>query len=229
VVVTVTTTSTVRVAVDGAGLTGDVTLPERPFGMILFAHGGGSSRRSPRNRMVASELNRAGLATLLIDLLTAEEERLDAQTGQLRFDIGLLARRLTGAVDWAAGWTAGDGRELAGTGFGLFGASTGAAAALVTASERADRIRCVVSRGGRPDLAGDALSKVRAPALLIVGGRDTQVLALNESAAPRLGGPSRIVTVPDATHLFEEPGALDRVAALAAGWFSRYLAPVRPG
>lgn len=229
--VTVTTSSTVRIAVAGAELTGDVTLPERPFGMILFAHGSGSSRHSPRNRMVAAALNRAGLATLLMDLLTAEEERLDAETGHLRFDIGLLARRLTGAADWAASWAAGSapGGGLAGTGFGLFGASTGAAAALVAASERPERIRCVVSRGGRPDLAGDALGKVRAPTLLIVGGRDTQVLALNESAAPRLGGPNRIVTVPGATHLFEEPGALDRVAALAAGWFSRYLGPAHPG
>ena len=220
-----TTTNTVRVAVDGAELTGDVTLPERPFGMIIFAHGSGSSRHSPRNRMVAATLNRAGLATLLMDLLTGQEERLDAETGHLRFDIGLLARRLAGAVDWAAKWAAQGERELGGTGFGLFGASTGAAAALVAAAERPERIRCVVSRGGRPDLAGDALGKVRAPALLIVGGRDSQVLALNESAAPRLGGPNRIVTVPGATHLFEEPGALDQVASLAADWFSRYLRP----
>jgi putative phosphoribosyl transferase len=228
VLVTVTT-NTVQVAVEGAELAGDVTLPDRPFGMILFAHGSGSSRHSPRNRMVASALTRAGFATLLMDLLTGEEERLDAGTGQLRFDIGLLARRLTGAVDWAADWAADGGRELAGTGFGLFGASTGAAAALVTAAERPERIRCVVSRGGRPDLASGALGEVRAPTLLIVGGRDTQVLALNESAAARLGGPNRIVTVPGATHLFEEPGALGQVAALAADWFSRYIEAAHPG
>ena len=227
-VVTVTS-STVRITTGGAGLTGDVTVPERPFGMILFAHGSGSSRHSPRNRMVAAALNGAGLATVLMDLLTGEEERLDAVTGRLRFDIGLLARRLTAAIDWAAGWVADDGGELAGTGFGLFGASTGAAAALAAAAERPDRIRSVVSRGGRPDLAAGALGSVRAPTLMIVGGRDTQVLAMNESAAPRLGGPYRIATVPGATHLFEEPGALDQVAGLAADWFGRYLVPAHPG
>ena len=227
-VVTVTSSS-VRITSDGAGLTGDVTVPERPSGMILFAHGSGSSRHSPRNRMVAAALNRAGLATVLMDLLTGEEERLDGETGQLRFDIGLLARRLTGAVDWAAGWVADAGGDLAGTGFGVFGASTGAAAALVAAAERPQRIRSVVSRGGRPDLAAGALGRVRAPTLLIVGAHDTEVLALNESAAPRLGGTNRIVTVPGATHLFEEPGALDRVAGLAADWFGRYLTPAHPG
>ncbi len=216
------TTVTVRVPVGGAELTGDVTLPERPFGMILFAHGSGSSRRSPRNRMVAGTLNQAGFATLLMDLLTGDEERADAQTGHLRFDIGLLAGRLTGAVDWLAG---GAVPEVSGAGLGLFGASTGAAAALVTAAQRPERIAAVVSRGGRPDLAGDALASVRAPALLIVGDRDRQVLALNESAARTLDGPNRLVTVPGATHLFEEPGTLDEVATLAAGWFSQHLAP----
>lgn len=225
-VVTVTS-DTVRITTGSAGLTGDLTQPERPFGLVLFAHGSGSSRHSPRNRMVASSLNRAGLATLLMDLLTADEERLDAATGELRFDIGLLARRLSGAIGWAAG--GGAGGELAAAGFGLFGASTGAAAALVAASERPEQIRCVVSRGGRPDLAGDALGRVRAPTLLIVGGRDTQVLELNESAATRLGGPNRIVTVPGASHLFEETGALDQVATLAATWFGRYLPPGHPG
>lgn len=220
------TTDTVRIASGGAELTGDMTLPERPFGLILFAHGSGSSRLSPRNRMVAATLNRAGFATLLMDLLTAEEERADAATGHLRFDIGLLAGRLTGAADWAA---AGGAPGLAGTGFGLFGASTGAAAALVTASQRPEMIRGVVSRGGRPDLASDALAKVRAPTLLIVGGNDPQVLALNESATSRLSGPNRLVTVPGATHLFEEPGTLDQVAALAATWFRTYLAPAAPG
>lgn len=216
------TTGTVRVPAAGAELTGDVTLPQRPSGMILFAHGSGSSRRSPRNRMVAETLNRALFATLLMDLLTAGEERADAQAGHLRFDIGLLAGRLTGAVDWLAG---GGVPDVAGGRFGLFGASTGAAAALVTAAQRPERIGAVVSRGGRPDLAAEALAAVRAPALLIVGGRDPQVLALNESAATRLGGPVRLVTVPGATHLFEEPGTLDEVAALAAGWFSQHLAP----
>lgn len=231
-VVTVTT-STVSIAVGGSELAGDVTLPARPFGMILFAHGSGSSRHSPRNRMVASALNRAGFATLLMDLLTGGEERLDASTGALRFDIGLLARRLTGAVDWTAAWSAelaaGSGCDFAGTGFGLFGASTGAAAALVTATERPGSIRCVVSRGGRPDLAPAALALVRAPTLLIVGGRDTGVLALNEAAATRLGGPNRIVTVPGATHLFPEPGALDQVGALAADWFGRHITAAHPG
>jgi putative phosphoribosyl transferase len=219
-------TSTVRFAVGGAELTGDVTLPERPLGLIVFAHGSGSSRHSPRNRMVAASLNRARFATLLMDLLTAEEERADAATGHLRFDIGLLAGRLTGAVDWAAG---GGVPRLSAAGFGVFGASTGAAAALVTAAERPERIRAVVSRGGRPDLAGDALATVRAPVLLIVGGQDRQVLAVNESAAPRLGGPNRLVAVPGATHLFEEPGTLDEVATLAAGWFSQHLAPASRG
>jgi putative phosphoribosyl transferase len=222
------TTTTVPVAVDGVELSADLVLPARARGLVLFAHGSGSSRHSPRNRMVAGALNQAGLATLLMDLLTVDEEGVDAVTGQVRFDIGLLARRLTGAADWVTG---GADRHLAERELelGVFGASTGAAAALVAASWRPQQIRCVVSRGGRPDLAGAALGGVRAPALLVVGGRDTEVLSLNEAAAARLGGPSRIVTVPGATHLFEEPGALDHVAALAADWFTRHLAAASAG
>jgi pimeloyl-ACP methyl ester carboxylesterase len=212
-------TTEVTVPVGDAELDGDLVVPEGATGIVLFAHGSGSGRRSPRNRQVAAALNEGRIGTLLVDLLTQDEERVDRVTGEHRFDIDLLARRVIAAVDWL-------GRDPAAhLPIGLFGASTGAAAALVAAAERPERIRCVVSRGGRPDLAGDALGKVRAPALLIVGGRDSQVLALNESAATRLGGPNRIVTVPGATHLFEEPGALDQVASLAADWFSRYLRP----
>ncbi|WP_047871004.1 dienelactone hydrolase family protein [Nocardiopsis sp. RV163] len=187
--------------------------------VVAFAHGSGSSRHSPRNRAVADELNRVGIATLLLDLLTPEEERADSETGRQRFDIDLLTRRLTGAVDWLAGH-----EDTAGTPIGLFGASTGAAAALRTAAERPDLVAAVVSRGGRPDLAGtEALQVVRAPTLLIVGGADTEVLRLNEDAADRLSAPCRIHVVPRATHLFEEPGALEEVADAASGWFAGIL------
>ena len=209
----------VRITVDGVALDGDLAQRPRSGGIVLFAHGSGSSRHSPRNQRVAERLRRDGLGTLLLDLLTADEEQLDLHTRQLRFDIGLLARRLVGAVDWLAARLGGELRV------GLFGASTGAAAALVAAAERPNRVAAVVSRGGRPDLAGPALEGVRAPTLLIVGGADTQVLTLNRQAAGRLAAPHRLEVVPEAGHLFEEPGALDEVARLAAAWFVTHLQP----
>ena len=210
-----------QVTVEGGGvaLPGDLTVPEDPSGLVLFAHGSGSSRRSPRNQAVAASLNEAGFGTLLFDLLTADEEPLDARTPELRFDIMLLARRLTMAVDWLDGNGAPTGRLPC----GLFGASTGAAAALVTAGERRARVRAVVSRGGRPDLAGPLLAYVRAPVLLIVGGADVQVRRLNEAIFGDLPDGSDLTVVPGASHLFEEPGALDQVALLAADWFARHL------
>jgi putative phosphoribosyl transferase len=208
----------VRIAVGGAMLEGDLARPPASSGIVLFAHGSGSSRHSPRNRQVADHLQRAGLGTLLMDLLTPDEEEFDLHSRELRFDIGLLARRLVGAVDWS---TARFGADLH---LGLFGASTGAAAALVAAAERPDRVAAVVSRGGRPDLAGAALGQVRAPTLLVVGTLDPQVLELNRSALGRLGSEASLEVVLGASHLFEEPGALERVAELAAGWFARWLA-----
>jgi dienelactone hydrolase len=200
-------------------LEGDLTMPSGARGIVLFAHGSGSGRFSPRNRAVAAVLVRAGLATLLMDLLTDEEEAVDLATGALRFDIGLLAQRVIGTVDWlAADSTA---KELP---LGCFGASTGAAAALIAAAERPTRVGAVVSRGGRPDLAGDALLRVTAPTLLIVGGNDPQVLQLNRRALDAVGGEARLEIVPGATHLFEEPGALERVTVLARDWFLRHLA-----
>ncbi|MFF4652972.1 dienelactone hydrolase family protein [Streptomyces sp. NPDC001380] len=206
----------VRIPLDGSHLAGDVVLPARPHGLVLFAHGSGSSRHSPRNRAVAGVLQQAGLGTLLLDLLTEEEERIDAVTAGYRFDIPLLSQRLVAAVDAAAAAPATAGLPL-----GLFGASTGAAAALEAAAERPDRVRSVVSRGGRPDLAGRALGRVRAPVLLLVGGRDHEVLRLNREAAALLAAPHEVVVVPGATHLFEEPGTLEEVAAAAADWFLR--------
>jgi dienelactone hydrolase len=211
---------TVRITVNGVALDGDLARPPGSGGIVLFAHGSGSSRHSPRNRRVAEDLQRAGLGTLLLDLLTAEEEQLDLRSRELRFDIGLLARRLVGAVDWL---TAHFGGELR---VGLFGASTGAAAALVAAAERPSRVGGVVSRGGRPDLAGPALERVTAPTLLIVGGADPQVLTLNRQAAGRLAAPHRLEVVPGAGHLFEEPGALEEVACLAGAWFVTHLQPM---
>jgi len=211
--------TTVGIPAAGVVLDADVTVPAHPGGVVLFAHGSGSSRHSPRNRTVAGRLTGVGLATVLTDLLTADEERADAVTARLRFDTGLLAVRLTAAVDWIARQPA-----LGPLPLGLFGASTGAAAALLTAVARPDRVRAVVCRGGRPDLAGDRLAAVTAPTLLIVGERDRQVQVLNESAAARLGSVSALWIVPGATHLFEEPGALDEVAGAAAEWFDRYLA-----
>jgi dienelactone hydrolase len=204
-------------------LDADVVVPESAQGVVLFAHGSGSSRHSPRNRLVANELDRAGLATVLADLLTPEEERFDAQTGQLRFDIGLLSRRVVALVDWASRY-----EPIAGLPVGLFGASTGAAAALVAAAERPDTVAAVVSRGGRPDLAGDYLRAVAQPTLLIVGGRDERVIELNRQAMTQLAGEVRLEIVPGATHLFDEPGTLEQVARLARDWFVRYLRPEPP-
>jgi len=201
-------------------LEGTLTLPAGATGVVLFAHGSGSSRFSPRNRMVAGCLNDAGLGTVLIDLLTAEEQEIDERTGALRFDIGLLTRRLTGAVDALETL-----RGTRGLRTGLFGASTGAAAALATAAERAERIAAVVSRGGRPDLALPDLPRVRAPTLLIVGGLDGPVIGMNRQAAAKLSCEHRLEIVPGATHLFEEPGTLEQVARLASDWFVRHLGP----
>ena len=214
----------VRVPTAGVTLEGDLGLPTGATGVVLFAHGSGSGRHSPRNRFVAERLSNAGLGTLLIDLLTEPEEQVDAQTAHLRFDIGLLADRLVGAIDWLAG----DPRT-ADLPVGLFGASTGGGAALVAAAQRPDRVKAVVSRGGRPDLAGAALPAVRTPTLLIVGGDDDVVISLNQQALVRLGSPVKeLVIVPGASHLFEEPGKLGVVARLAADWFVRHLAAHEP-
>ncbi len=182
--------------------------------MVLFAHGSGSSRHSPRNQYVAQVIRAAGIGTLLFDLLTRDEEAVDLHTGRLRFDIGLLARRLVDATDWIA-------RTAKGLRVGYFGASTGGGAALVAAAELGSQIGAVVSRGGRPDLAGEALSRVRSPTLLIVGGRDLPVIQMNEEAYARLRCVKELKIVPGATHLFEEPGALEEVARLATEWFQR--------
>lgn len=208
----------IAISAGGARLLGDLTLPAEPRGLVVFAHGSGSSRMSPRNRAVAQALVDTGLATLLMDLLTGEEEAVDLRTRHLRFDVELLGRRVVATVD-ALGSEPGLGALPVGT----FGASTGAAAALIAAADRPERVHAVVSRGGRPDLAGDALARVTAPTLLIVGERDPQVLRLNREAQALLAGESRLEVVPGATHLFEEPGALERVAALAREWFLRHL------
>jgi dienelactone hydrolase len=199
-------------------LEGDLGLPLRPKGIVLFAHGSGSGRRSPRNQYVARVLQMGGLATLLFDLLTPEEEEIDLRSGHLRFNIGLLANRVVGATDWLAGNP--DTGQLKP---GYFGASTGAAAALVAAAKRPEIVGAIVSRGGRPDLAGSALSRVTAPTLLIVGGNDPQVLELNRTALAALPVEKQLVIVPGATHLFEESGALEQVASLAREWFERHL------
>jgi putative phosphoribosyl transferase len=208
----------VRVPVGSITLEGNLTLPEGARGVVLFAHGSGSSRHSPRNRHVARMLNEAELATLLIDLLTSQEEAIDLRTAHLRFDIGLLAERLVAVTDWLAQYP--DTRHLR---IGYFGASTGAAAALVAAAERPQLVGAVVSRGGRPDLAGSALARVEAPTLLIVGGNDFEVIELNRAALAQLRCEKQLVIVPGATHLFEEPGTLDEVARLAREWFEHYL------
>jgi putative phosphoribosyl transferase len=208
----------VRIAAGRVLLEGNLSLPEGAGGIVLFAHGSGSSRFSPRNRYVAQLLNQARLATLLVDLLSPEEEAVDLRTAQLRFNIGLLAERLVAVTDWLVQQP--DTRPLR---IGYFGASTGAAAALVAAAERPKIVRAVVSRGGRPDLAGPALVPVEAPTLLIVGGNDPLVIELNRAALAQLRCEKRLVIVPGATHLFEEPGTLDEVARLARQWFERYL------
>lgn len=204
----------VVVPAGGESLHGDLGIPSSALGIVLFAHGSGSSRRSPRNRFVAEYLREAGLATLLLDLLTEEEEAVDFDTAQLRFDIPFLAGRLLAAMRWVL-----ERPDTAKLPLGLFGASTGAAAALVAAAQAPEMVRAVVSRGGRPDLAGDALDRVKAPTLLIVGSHDVEVLALNRSAQARLGGESQLSIVPGASHLFEEPGTLTHVARLASAWF----------
>jgi putative phosphoribosyl transferase len=207
----------VQIPAGAVVLEGDMHVPERTRGMVLFAHGSGSSRNSPRNQLVARALEDSGFATLLFDLLTESEEKLDTTTAQLRFNVGLLANRLVDATEWA--------RQQEGMDritFGYFGASTGAAAALVAAS-RVHEIAAVVSRGGRPDLAGSALSQISIPVLLIVGSEDHEVLKLNRQAAAQLKGKTRLETIPGATHLFEEPGALERVALAARRWFERFL------
>jgi putative phosphoribosyl transferase len=210
----------VRVRAGGVVLDGGFAVPDGARGVVLFAHGSGSSRHSPRNRFVAEALREGALATLLLDLLSPEEEAADARTRQLRFDIALLSGRLVGAIDWLAHQAGARGLPV-----GLFGASTGGGAALVAAAERPDAVGAVVSRGGRPDLAGDALPMVRAPSLLIVGGDDEAVLGLNRRAMARMSAPVTLEIVPGATHLFEEPGALEQVARLARDWFVRYLVP----
>lgn len=212
-------TAPFEVTTEAVTLPGDLTVPADARGVVAFAHGSGSSRHSPRNVAVARTLQDNRLATLLFDLLSAGEEELDLQTARLRFDIELLAGRLVAAIDRLA--TAEQTRELP---IGLFGASTGAAAALAAAARRPELVRAVVSRGGRPDLAGGALDQVSAPVLLIVGEHDRQVLRVNEHAARRLRGSPEIRVVPGATHLFEEPGALERVAELAGSWLRTHLA-----
>jgi dienelactone hydrolase len=211
----------VRIAAGGVTLDGDLAVPAGAKGIVLFVHGSGSSRRSPRNRFVAETLHASGLATLLFDLLTEPEERAERFTRHLRFDIGLLAERLLHATDWLAGNPAVSGLKV-----GYFGASTGGGAALVAAAERPEAVAAVVSRGGRPDLAGDeALAEVRTPTLLIVGGDDTTVLDLNRRAMARMSAPVALEVVPGASHLFEEPGTLEEVARLARDWFNRHLEP----
>jgi putative phosphoribosyl transferase len=210
----------VDVTVPGSILAGDLQIPDGAAGVVAFAHGSGSGRHSPRNQAVAAGLRGSALATLLLDLLTPDEEAEDLRTRRWRFDIGLLAERVRGAVDWLASDVR--TRDLP---VGLLGASTGAAAALIAARDRAERIRAVVSRGGRTDLAAEALPAVRAPVLLIVGGADAAVLELNRRAADQLPL-ARLSVVPGAGHLFEQPGALEAVTALAAGWFGQHL-PVR--
>jgi len=209
----------VEITLAEAVLSGDLTLPEGARGLVVFAHGSGSSRHSPRNRFVAERINAQGLGTLLMDLLTVEEEQEDEVTRELRFDIGLLARRVAQVVEWA-----GRQKELAELEVGLFGSSTGAAAALVAAAELPEgAVQAVVSRGGRPDLAGRALGLVRCPVLLVVGGYDEVVIDLNEQARAAMTCETELVIVPGATHLFEEPGTLEQVADLAAEWLQRKL------
>jgi len=208
----------VQVSTDSVILEGNLGIPEGAEGIVLFAHGSGSSRFSPRNQFVARVLREGGLSTLLIDLLTSEEEKINRRTRHLRFDINLLAGRLVGATDWLSQHP--DTRDLP---IGHFGASTGAAAALIAATERPDVVEAIVSRGGRPDLAGPVLPDVKAPTLLIVGGNDIPVIELNQQALAQLRTEKKLEIVPGATHLFEEPGALEQVAQLARQWFQRYL------
>jgi pimeloyl-ACP methyl ester carboxylesterase len=208
----------VRLDIAGVALNGDLSLSANAQGLVVFAHGSGSSRHSSRNRAVADVLQHARLGTLLLDLLTEREEAVDVATAEFRFDIPLLAERVVGALDWAKAHPQTSALPL-----GIFGASTGAAAALIGAAKRPALARAVVSRGGRPDLADSALDVVSAPTLLIVGGRDDVVIELNQRAFARLKGPKELQIVEGATHLFEEPGALEEVSRLAKDWFARYL------
>jgi dienelactone hydrolase len=213
-------TTLVNIPLEDAQLTGNLTIPPLAAGIVVFAHGSGSSRHSPRNQYVAEFLQGAGLATLLFDLLTPEEDRIDQQTRQFRFDIGLLTERLLGATLWL--------RQQATTAhlkIGYFGASTGSAATLLAAAVHPEWVAAIVSRGGRPDLAGTALTRIEAPTLLIVGGWDESVLALNRLAMQSIQADKRLEIVPGATHLFEEPGTLEKVAWLASQWFDKYLVP----
>lgn len=215
----------VEIPADGVVLDADFVVPPDVRGLVVFAHGSGSSRHSPRNRFVAEELRRGGLGTLLLDLLTEREEAIDQRTGEPRFDVRLLADRLTSAIDWVTTEAA-----MAGLPVGIFGASTGAAAAIMAATRRPRVVRAVVSRGGRPDLARAELAAPTAPTLLIVGGADPQVLQLNREALELIQAEKKLEVVEGATHLFEEPGALDRVATLARDWFTTHLAaPTRVG
>ena len=214
----------VQVAAGPVVLEGNLGVPDGARGVVLFAHGSGSSRHSSRNRFVAGALRAANLATLLLDLLTADEEAVDVHTAHLRFDIGLLAGRLVGATHWLAQEPA-----TAGLPVGYFGASTGGGAALVAAAERPETVGAVVSRGGRPDLAGEALARVRTHTLLIVGGADTQVIALNRQAMAQMSAPVNLEIVPGASHLFEEPVTLEQVARLAREWFERFLGRTEGG
>ena len=222
--------SSIQIPIDSMSLSGDLSLPAGAQGVVLFAHGSGSGRHSPRNRYVAKVLQEANLGTLLFDLLTEDEELIDEQTRHLRFDIGLLAERLIGATDWLLQqqrFDASNSDDIPSIGY--FGASTGAAAALVAAAKRADVVKAVVSRGGRPDLAGDEyLNQVRAPTLLLVGGNDEPVIGLNQEAYDKLKllkeeDEKKLTIIPGATHLFEEPGKLEQVAQLASGWFACFL------
>jgi dienelactone hydrolase len=213
----------VQIRAGAALIDGDLVVPARAVGLVVFAHGSGSSRFSRRNRTVAQILENGGFATLLLDLLTREEEAIDLRTREYRFDIDRLGHRVVAAIDWAGGDPAVSRLPIA-----CFGASTGAAAALVAAAERPDAVRAVVSRGGRPDLAGDALPRVHAPTLLIVGGADEPVIELNRRAMRQMRGPVSLQIVPGATHLFEEPGTLEEVSRLALAWCRRHVVTSRP-
>jgi len=208
----------VKIPVDKTTIEGNLILPPHAKGVVLFAHGSGSGRFSPRNQYVAKVLNKARIATLLIDLLTKQEEEEDLQTGQFRFDINLLAQRLIGATEWLR-----KNPRTKNLAFGYFGASTGAAAALIAAAKLPEYVKVVVSRGGRPDLALDYIPKVKAPTLFIVGGNDTVVIDLNKKAMKNFSAGKKLMILPGASHLFEETGKLEEVAKLAASWFSKYL------
>jgi putative phosphoribosyl transferase len=220
---TTTRTRPVQIRAGAALIDGDLAIPERALGLVVFAHGSGSSRFSTRNRAVAQTLEDGGFATLLLDLLTRKEETIDLRTREYRFDIDRLGHRVVAAIDWASGEL-----ELSELPIAVFGASTGAAAALIAAAERPNAVRGVISRGGRPDLAGDALPRVQAPTLLIVGGADDVVIELNRQAIRRMHAPVSLEIVPGATHLFEEPGTLEEVSRLALAWCRRYLRRSRP-